>query len=251
MKQDDIFSKPLKPVEPFEFNETVVNVFDDMISRSVPGYREIIHRQAQLAETFYQPNTRIYDLGCSNGNFGIRLCEEMGKKPFEMIAADNSMPMIDAYRKRLQNFSNHHRITLTCCDIQNVNIENASVVVINFTLQFLPIAERDDLVRRIYKGLIPGGILLLSEKIMHMDNALDQLQQEFYYRFKKENGYSELEISQKRDALENVLIPETIEIHRQRMTRAGFTRMDIWHKWFNFTSMIAVKKVKGQGESRQ
>lgn len=241
MTFDKIYSQKIKKIKPFEFNETVVNVFDDMINRSVPLYQETIKRQVQLSEKFYQADSTIYDFGCSNGNFGLQFLELMGKKSFSMIAVDNSKEMLKTYKERLSTRPNEENITLISDKIQNIIVENASVVVINLTLQFIPVNEREKLIKTVYDGLLPSGILLITEKTIHENEELADLQQEFYYRYKKENGYSNLEISQKRDALENVLIPETPESHFKRFQSTGFTKVDIWQKWFNFTSFICQK----------
>lgn len=241
MPLDKIYSKKIDKIKPFEFNESIVNVFDDMINRSVPLYKETIKRQVQLSEKFYQPGSMVFDFGCSNGNFGLRFLEIMGKKTFSMTAIDNSKEMLKTYRERLSNRPNEENITLVYDKIQNINVQNASVVVVNLTLQFIPVSEREDLIKTIYDGLLPSGILLITEKTIHENESLANLQQEFYYKYKKENGYSNLEISQKRDALENVLIPETIESHDKRFKGAGFKKIDIWQKWFNFTSFICQK----------
>lgn len=241
MTQDNIYSKKLPKVPPFEFNENVAGVFDDMIHRSVPLYRETVKRQAQLTAWFYKEGTAIIDLGCSNGNFGMRLLSEMGKRTFRMVAVDNSAPMLKLYQSRLDNHPAGEHIELVEASIQDVAFEPSSVVILNLTLQFLPVAERDALIKRIYENLIPGGILLITEKVVHEESILSDLQQTFYWRFKGENGYSNLEISQKRDAIENVLIPETVETHKARFNAAGFTKIDIWQKWFNFTSFICMK----------
>ena len=216
-------------------------MFDDMLQRSIPYYTEILKRQMQLIEHFYQAETLIYDLGCSNGNLGIKLSRQMGNRPFRMVAVDSSAPMLEAYEKRLCRTSPGHRIELSCQDISRTRIENASVVVLNFTLQFIPPEQRDDLMNRIHQGLIPGGVLLFCEKITHRDAFMAHLQQTFYHEFKRENGYSDLEISQKREALEEVLIPEPLETHIDRLHRCGFQRLDIWQKWFNFAALMAVK----------
>ena len=241
MTKDHIYREPRSNVPPFEFDAQVAGVFDDMIRRSVPFYQEIIDRQVQLIVRYYQPGTRIYDLGCSNGNLGLALCGRMREADFEMIAVDNSVPMLDAYRARLANMPGRDRIRLHQQDIRRASIENASAVVLNFTLQFLTLSERGAVIRNIYDGLCPGAVLLFCEKIIHHDPALAQLQQELYFDFKRKNGYSELEISQKREALEKVLVPETMEQHLQRLQQAGFNSIDIWFKWFNFAAMIAVK----------
>ncbi len=241
MSKDDLFNNNQKPVPPFEFNEKVARVFNDMINRSVPLYPEVIQRQAQLALKYYLPGTKAYDLGCSNGNFCLALLEKTASKPLSVVAVDNSAPMLDLFEKRLKKRGWEKKITMICDSIQTVELLNPSIVVINYTLQFLPMNHRDVLIQKVYNALAPGGILLFSEKVVHSDKTLSDLEVEFYYRFKRENGYSELEISRKREALENVLIPETVDAHHQRLASAGFSRKEIWLKWFNFTSWICQK----------
>ena len=241
MTRDCLYQHPKSPLPPFEFDEQVARVFDDMIHRSIPFYTEIIGRQIDLIQQFYQPGTVIYDLGCSNGNLGIGLSRQMSGRPFQMVAVDNSAPMLKVFQERLTQLSAGQHITLQCEDICRTRIENASVVILNFTLQFVAPTARDAMLARIYEGLQPGGALLFCEKITHRHSVLAELQQAFYYAFKRENGYSDLEISQKRDALEKVLIPEPLDGHLGRLRRAGFKTMDIWQKWFNFMSLIAIK----------
>lgn len=243
MTRDTIYKDPREKVAPFEFDASVARVFNDMIHRSVPFYGEIIGRQVALCGRINHPRPRFYDLGCSNGNFGLHLCEERGRQAFDMIAVDNSAPMLKAFARRLQRRPRPWRVHLVCADLLDVKIEKASVVILNFTLQFLPRQQRDDLIRRIYQALLPGGMLLFSEKIRHQGEVLSQLQVDFYYAFKREHGYSDLEISQKREALETVLLPESVEAHRARLERAGFQphMIDIWLKWFNFSSWICLK----------
>ncbi|BBO84361.1 carboxy-S-adenosyl-L-methionine synthase [Desulfosarcina ovata subsp. sediminis] len=241
MTKDRIYRTAQQPIPPFEFNAAVVNVFDDMIHRSVPMYAEIIRQQARLVQRSYQPGTRIYDLGCSNGNLALSVCAGMPPGSFRMVAVDSSQPMLDAFDKRMAEWPQRADIRLTCSDIRDVALAQASVVVVNFTLQFIPPTDRSRLVQRIYDALVPGGMLLFSEKTVHPDAGLADLQVEYYYRFKRENGYSELEISQKREALENVLVPETVAQHHDRLTGCGFSAIDVWLKWFNFCSWICIK----------
>ncbi|HQO40446.1 MAG TPA: carboxy-S-adenosyl-L-methionine synthase CmoA [Spirochaetota bacterium] len=241
MNPKDTIFNTTGDITPFEFNETVASVFDDMISRSVPNYREVLTQQARLAEKFYQPGTTIYDLGCSNGNFALTLIQRMKQKPFTMTAVDNSAPMIDLFKKRISGFDSHSGITPVLSDIRGISMTGASVIVANLTLQFIPAADRDSLVKSIYNALLPGGIFLLTEKTVNIDADFSKLQQEFYYMFKEENGYSLLEINRKREALENVLVPETVEAHIKRLRAAGFSAIEIYHKWFHFTSFICRK----------
>jgi tRNA (cmo5U34)-methyltransferase len=243
MTKDSLFSRPQKPVPPFEFNESVVQVFDDMLNRSVPCYGELIRRQAQLTAHHYRPGTRIYDLGCSTGNLGLAICAAMETgQSFELVGVDNSEPMIKVCRERMQSLPAGARIDLRCCDIRELDMNNASVVILNLTLQFIPPEDRRDILSRIFRALAPGGVLLLTEKTVHPHAGLSQLQQDFYYRLKAEHGYSQMEISQKREALENVLIPETVETHMERLAQVGFRAVDIWLKWFNFAAFIALKE---------
>lgn len=242
MEKDRVFAGRKDRIKPFEFNKEVADVFDDMLNRSVPLYAESIKRQAQLAARYYQEGSRIYDLGCSHGNLGMLILDQLKDRSFSMVAVDNSKPMIEKYFKRLDKQGRPSQVNLVCGFLENIHIDNASVVLINLTLQFLDPVKRDDLIRKIYQGMNPGGILLLTEKTIHASRELDDLQTLFYKTLKLENGYSELEISQKRDALEKVLIPETIDTHQERILNAGFTSFDIWLKWFNFASMIAIKK---------
>ena len=241
MTRDSLYRRPCSPVPPFEFDERVARVFNDMIHRSIPFYTEIIGRQIQLIEHFYQKGTRIYDLGCSNGNLGIGLCRQMGSQDFEMVAVDSSEPMLQAYAERLADLPGKGRVSLRHEDIRQMPIENASVVVFNFTLQFIPPIERDALMARIYEGLNPGACLLFCEKITHEKSVMADLQQSFYHDFKRRNGYSDLEISQKREALDRVLIPEPLGTHLERLRQAGFKAMDVWLKWFNFAALVALK----------
>ncbi len=241
MKKDRVFAQRKNKITAFEFNEQVASVFDDMLSRSVPFYHEGIKRQAQLCKNFYIKKTNIYDLGCSHGNIGIMICRCFGDSDFSMFGVDSSMPMIEKYRKRLRNTKWRENIRLLCEPAEDAEIKDASVVILNLTIQFIAPHRRNDLIKKIYKGLVKGGVLLLTEKIIHKKEVISHIQKEYYKKFKRENGYSELEISQKRDALENVLIPETIETHNDRLKNAGFDSFDIWMKWFNFASFIAVK----------
>ena len=241
MVKDRIYRTPREKVPPFEFNAAVALVFDDMIRRSVPMYGEIIHQQARIARQYYQPKTRIYDLGCSNGNLAMSLCACMPAGSLEVVAVDSSRPMLAEFEKRLSAIGRSGEVRPVCRDVRDVELSQASVVVVNFTLQFIPPADRDVLLQRIHTALIPGGVLMISEKTVHPIARLSALQVDFYYQFKRENGYSELEISQKREALENVLVPETVDAHQDRLRRCGFSEFDLWLKWFNFCSWICIK----------
>ena len=241
MEKDRIFAGKKEKPEPFKFNREVAHVFDDMLNRSVPLYGESIRRQAEMASDYYQDQSRIYDLGCSNGNLGLLILDQMKDRKFTLIGVDSSLSMIEKYTGRLKDKQGSSSVCLICGLLEDIRIKNASVVLINLTLQFIAPQKRDAVLAAVFNGLTPGGILLLTEKTAHRVKVLNDLEIHFYKKFKLENGYSELEISQKREALEKVLVPDTIETHRKRLERAGFKTMDVWLKWFNFASFIAVK----------
>lgn len=239
--KDNIFSDCEKAPNPFEFNETVAVCFDDMVKRSVPLYNESIRLQCEFASKYYIEGTNIFDLGCSNGNFGISFLELMKDKNFSIYAADNSYAMIEIYKKRLNSRNNNNRIKLINSDVADMDFPNASVIVMNLTMQFIKPEKRDALVKKIYNSLVPGGIFLLTEKVCTENVKYSEISQDIYYDFKKKNGYSQLEINKKREALDNVLIPETKENHIQRLNSVGFKFTDIYLKWLQFTSFIAGK----------
>jgi tRNA (cmo5U34)-methyltransferase len=241
MTRDRVFARKRRQIQPFSFNREVAEVFDDMLVRSVPLYKESLYRQTDLVRRFFQAGTRIYDLGCSHGNLGVRLQAVFKGILFTLVGVDTSRPMLEKYRKRLDPPEPGRNIHLVCGAMEDICITNASVVVINLTLQFLDPAARDDLIGRIFDGMVPGGLLLVMEKTVHPEPGINDLQLAVYRQFKRENGYSDLEISQKRDALEKVLIPDTLETHFQRLDRAGFKRVDVWLKWFNFSAIMAVR----------
>ena len=240
MNKDRIFARQREKISPFEFDKKVTHVFDDMLTRSVPLYQDSIKWQAMLAQRFYRQETVIYDLGCSNGNLGVMILNKFQGKKLSMIAIDSSSHMIEKYKAKL-TIAQKESVDLVCDYIENIKISNASVVVINLTMQFLDMGKRAELIGNIYKGLVKGGVLLLTEKIAQTDSVFKSMYEDFYKTFKLDNGYSELEISQKRDALEKVLIPESIADHEKRIKQAGFNNFDIFLKWFNFASMIAYK----------
>lgn len=226
----------------FVFDEKVAAVFTDMINRSVPGYATILSMIGVLAARFCQPGSRIYDLGCSLGGASLAMAHQIPHHDYELLAVDNSPAMTTRLEKILtEPESAALPIKVLCQDICETDISNATVVVLNFTLQFIEPAKRQVLIQAIADGIQPGGILILSEKIRFPSADLNELFIDLYHQFKQAQGYSELEISQKRAALENVLIPETIADHKQRLSAAGFHSCDVWFQCFNFCSMVAVR----------
>ncbi len=242
---DTLYSSPLDKLVDFNFDEKVANVFPDMINRSVPGYASIVAMTGILSAEFFQPDTQCYDLGCSLGASALSMAKAIKNDQLKIIAVDNSQAMLKKAQSLLQqgNFpaGNLNCIEFICDDINQTEVNNASVVVMNFTLQFIAPEQRSGVLTKIYQGMNKGGILILSEKLNYTDSAQQQLLIDMHHFFKKANGYSDLEISQKRQTLENVLLPETLDSHKERLKSAGFTRVEQWFQCFNFSSLIAIK----------
>jgi tRNA (cmo5U34)-methyltransferase len=240
--KDTIFAEQMISRD-FAFDDNVAGVFEDMINRSVPGYATIINMIGVLAQRYGQANSQLYDLGCSLGGASFAMASQLDPASNITIqAVDNSSAMISRMEKKIADKQDYcSMIHCHCADILDQPIADASVVVLNFTLQFVAMPDREPLMRKIYDGMRPGGLLVISEKIVFPDDTLNQLFIELYHSFKERMGYSKLEIAQKRAALENVMIPETLDTHRKRLQNAGFHSFDAWFQCFNFASMVAFK----------
>ena len=242
--KDAIYSQPLEAIADFSFDEKVVQVFPDMIQRSVPGYSTIIAMTGVMAARYAQTDSNCYDLGSSLGASTLstrQQFEHSPQQPKQIIAVDNSTAMLQRCQQIIDEDKSSTTVNLVEGNIQDVDIKNASVVVLNFTLQFIDRAERKALLNKIYQGMLKGGILILSEKFCFDDEHLQTLNTDLHHSFKRANGYSDMEVSQKRSALEKVLLPETINTHQQRLNNAGFSSNDVWFQCFNFASLVAIK----------
>jgi len=274
---DRVFAEPLANIERFAFNDDVASVFSDMIERSVPGYRSIVTQTGLLTARFAVPDSCCYDLGCSLGDSAFAMRHQLNKldaknkKGISVVAVDNSSAMLArlkqkllvadrsvgdgsvsdgsvnnssvAYSSPVDSTAKENAVVLRLieADITDLAFDTCSVAVLNFTLQFIPIEKRQALITALAAQLLPGGALILSEKVHFDDSQQQKLHQEMYENFKRANGYSELEISQKRDALENVLVPETLQTHKKRLLNAGFNSVEVWFQCFNFLSIVALK----------
>ncbi|WP_369990034.1 carboxy-S-adenosyl-L-methionine synthase CmoA [Pseudomonas xanthosomatis] len=241
---DRLFAQPLEQVPDFVFNEAVVQVFPDMIKRSVPGYPTIVENLGVLAARFAQPNTALYDLGASLGAVTQALRRHVRADGCQVIAVDNSAAMVERCRQYLTAQDSMFQELLPAqvleADILTLPLQPASVVAMNFTLQFIAPEQRLELLGRIRQALLPGGALILSEKLRFEDEEQQQLLNELHLDFKRANGYSELEIAQKRSAIEHVMKPDTLQTHEQRLLAAGFSKVVPWFQCLNFASLIAL-----------
>ncbi|PCI62507.1 MAG: carboxy-S-adenosyl-L-methionine synthase CmoA [Gammaproteobacteria bacterium] len=240
-KADLIYSSPQSTIKDFSFDAQVVEVFPDMIKRSVPGYSTIIETIGRLSKNYVRNNTNIYDLGCSLGAATLAMRQNIEAENCQIIGIDNSSAMVERCKMHINAFKGTTPCTIIQNDILATTIENASMVVLNFTLQFIDKEKRQQLLNNIATGLNKGGILVLSEKISHQDSQCHSLLTDLHHDFKRANGYSDLEIAQKRSALEQVMKPDSLETHLNRFEQAGFSHASTWFQCFNFVSLVAIK----------
>jgi tRNA (cmo5U34)-methyltransferase len=242
MGKDEVFKDEIEKASDFKFGAGVAKVFDDMVNRSVPYYGEMQRMMAELAADHAKPGTLVYDLGCSTGTTMIGM-DTMVDKNIKFVGVDDSPQMLDKCKSKLMELGFSRDYDLKLADLnQGVEINNASVVVLCLTLQFVRPIYREKLLDDIYKGLNPGGVLILIEKILAEDSLFNRDFISYYYNYKRRNSYSEMEISQKREALENVLIPYKLSENITMLRDRGFAHCEVFLKWYNFSGMIAVKK---------
>ena len=239
--KDNIFSIKQENVGDFRFDEQVVSVFPDMIERSVPGYANLVAMIGTISAKYAKPETNIYDLGCSLGATSFSIAENNPEFNGDIVAVDSSEPMICELRRILKERSPSVKITPLLSTAQDCEIRNASFVAMNLTLQFIPHSERDDVVKSIFDGINNGGAFVLSEKIIFDSAEEETTMHELLFNYKRCRGYSDTEIQQKKEALRNILIPETLATHIGRLKKAGFSEVYQWYQNLNFISILAIK----------
>ncbi len=241
MKKDKLFRSRQRLVTDFNFGKKTAAVFDDMLSRSVPFYDEMQRMIGEIAADFAVEGTNLYDLGCSTGNTLLML-DRLLPKNVRFVGVDSSKEMLDQARAKLKHHGIKRSYELVCADLnRGIPLENASVVVMNLTLQFIRPLYRHKLLTAIAAGMNDESCLILFEKVLSKDSTLNRLFIKYYYAFKQRQGYSQMEIAQKREALENILIPYRIEENHELFLHSGFRECDVFFKWYNFCGMIALK----------
>lgn len=244
MNRDEVFSSDDERSSDFTFNAEVANVFDDMLNRSVPFYAEQQNLIKDIARCFWVPDTVIADMGCSLGTTLLNIAKTIPEAS-SLIGFDNSEPMLEKARSNIESNNESNRISLQYADLNGdidaLNLENASVVTICWTLQFIRPLKRDRLIRKIYDCMADGGVLIVTEKVLTNDSNMNRFFIDFYYEYKRRNGYSEEEILKKREALENVLIPYRFDENFELFRRNGFQIVETFFQWYNFAGFLCVK----------
>jgi tRNA (cmo5U34)-methyltransferase len=241
MTQDKIFAKKRKVIQDFNFGHATALVFDDMLQRSVPYYAEVQRMMGEIAADYAQAGTSVVDLGCSTGTTLITL-DHFVPPDVRFVGVDYSPEMLKKAKEKLGKAGVKRELEFRCQDLnQGVQIENASVVILNLTLQFVRPLYRHNVISQIAQGLNKDGCLILVEKVLSDDSTINRFFIKYYYEFKKRNGYSKMEISQKREALENVLIPYKVDENVELLKKNGFSSVDIFFKWYNFCGFLAQK----------
>lgn len=243
LEKDQVFNLQITKASDFKFGSNVANVFDDMVNRSVPFYEEIQRMIAELAANNSVEGTSIYDLGCSTGTTMVYM-DQVVPPNVAFVGVDDSEAMLQKCRQKLEVIGSQRQYELITADINNkVPLQSASVAVLCLTLQFVRPINRERLLKEIFDGLNPGGVLILVEKVLAEESAFNREFIKYYYDMKRRNNYSELEISQKREALENILIPYKLSENIVLLRNAGFEYCEIFFKWYNFAGLIAKKSL--------
>ncbi|HEY5941227.1 MAG TPA: carboxy-S-adenosyl-L-methionine synthase CmoA [Gemmatimonadales bacterium] len=238
---DRIFAERVERARDFAFDRRTAEVFDDMVGRSVPFYDEMQRMTAEIAADFATPGSNLYDLGCSTGTT-LAALDPLVNPAVRFVGMDNSAEMLGKAREKLGRLPPGRQRDLVQADLHELPpIENASVVILALTLQFVRPLQREGLIRTICAGTNDQGCLILLEKLTEADTLFNRLFIKYYYNMKRRHGYSDLEISQKREALENVLIPYHLEENRDLLIHSGYTRFQMFFRWYNFCGMLAVK----------
>jgi tRNA (cmo5U34)-methyltransferase len=239
--KDTLFSEKRDEVSDFDFGKDTAVVFDDMLNRSVPYYAEMQRMIGEIATDYVVKGTHLYDLGCATCNAFFEL-DPILPKDVKFIGVDFSQDMLDRAREKIAQAGMKRDYELICADLNDdIEITNACVVIMNLTLQFIRPVRRQRVMTNIAKGMLPGGCLLVVEKVLSKDSKINRSFIKYYYDFKQRNGYSEMEIAQKREALENVLIPYRLEEDYELFLDSGFSFADVFFKWYNFCGIIGIK----------
>ena len=234
---DKVFTKA--PQKQFEFDAKVAGVFDDMVSRSIPYYKEVLGLCADFALMYLKPDSTLLDLGTSTGAMLIEIASK-AEFPLNLYGIDNAESMLEIARNKLSAYE--MCANLICGDILEADFPKSDVVIANYTLQFIRPLQREKLVQKIYDCLNPKGVFIVSEKVMVEHKELDFKMIQYYLANKKKQGYSDFEIAKKREALENVLVPYSEAENRAMLSSAGFSCVETLFAWVNFRSFVAVRK---------
>lgn len=252
VKRDQIFASGAARATDFEFNRQVVEVFDDMVGRSVPYYPEQQRMIQEIGRTFWLPGTTVYDLGCSTATTLVSLAQQVPEA--HLVGYDNSQSMIDEASRKIASFGLDNRLEVRYADLNGsldqLDLTKASVVTMCWTLQFIRPLKRDNLIRRIYENLVEDGVLIVTEKVLTNSSPMNRFFIDFYYDYKRRNGYSDVEIFRKREALENVLVPYRVDENLEMFRRNGFEIAETFFQWYNFVGFMCVKKPQMLAENR-
>lgn len=239
--KDEIFAEGKFQSGSFRFNDSVASVFDDMANRCIPYYREVIQLTASAADKFVPDNGLIYDIGCSTGNTLLFIAKALREKKVNLVGIDPSESMLNKAKEKASVYTYSHDIQFLEGSAEGFEFKNADMIILNYTLQFIAPEKRSELIQKLYDSLNPGGMLILSEKLRQEDEDVQEFNTETYEAFKAGNGYSYLEIANKRQALENILVPGSLSSNLDLLRNSGFERIEILFKWLNFTTFLAFK----------
>lgn len=235
------------PEGQWEFDADVTDVFDDMLERSIPQYDVMRQTVFEVGCRFQREGADIVDLGCSRGTAVAPFIDRFGAhNRFWLVEV--SPPMLEAVRTRFSGYlkgpdGRDGIVKIVDLDLRETFPPvSACLTLCVLTLQFTPIEHRLHILQRIYDHTLPGGALVLVEKVLGASAEIDDIMVNVYYDHKRRVGYTDDQIERKRLSLEGVLVPVTSRWNEELLRMTGFTRVDCFWRWMNFAAWIAVKK---------
>lgn len=236
MEKDKIFMQEIE--KKFEFDEKVATVFDDMLHRSIPFYDQNLELICRYIAAVASDGDRLLDIGCSTGNLLLNV-NTYAKQKLTLEGIDSATSMINKAKEKASAYE--VAMELAVADAFEYDFGSKNIIVCNYLLQFIRPLNRHKLVQKIYESLDNDGFFICSEKVVFEDKRYDKKIIDIYYEYKQNQGYSKTEIVQKREALENVLIPYTIEENTKMFKDAGFESVQTLFQWANFVTFVAQK----------
>ena len=234
--QDNLFNENHQGK--FTFNEDVANVFDDMLNRSIPFYRDNLKLNAKILSKYIKDGDKVYDIGSSTLNF-LLYFEQNFKIKADLIGIDNSKPMIKKATNKIKSYNSN--INLIFGNIENIELKPSQAIVSNYTLQFIDKDKRSEVIKKIFNSLNDNGIFLVSEKVISNNKKLNENLIEIYHNYKQDKGYTITQIEKKKEALENILTPLSLDENMSMLKKVGFKEVEVLFKWANFSTFLAIK----------
>jgi len=219
--------------------DNISGEFDDHIQKSIPLYRQGHELVCHYSDFFLKPDSIVYDIGCSTGQFLAKLARRHAQKgELRLIGIDTVADMI-GYASHLS--APDPRLSFVLGNALDMQFDHADMIVANYTIQFLPPRVRQTLIDTLYTSLNWGGAFFMFEKVRAPDSRFQDYANQIYIEFKLDNGFSEAEIINKARSIKGVMEPFSSQGNIDMLRRAGFTDIVTIQKYVCFEGFLAIK----------